>query len=308
MKKLILSFLLIPVLVFAQTDSGPVNTESVLKELQKIKGSRETNLKSQLNQIFQTVKSAASNGTEAIDLYLQAEFSTQFNGQNQDKVQFLEWKKKQSDKLKSKTFQEALRLYLSYLALTIQSSMGTKNEEMIQPLINYTVMASPEIEFLTDGDEFMKRPLDNSLIVRYLGLTLTPQTSWINTPGNLDEMYSEVIMPDFRLKKSPQAIEYWNRQIEKESNSIENEKRVFQVDQFTRIRKPALLWNKALEFYLIGQKNRGITEMLSVIKAYPTHPDAAGWVTKLEEYIATQTPLPSSAPLPPSTPSITPAS
>jgi len=307
MKKLFLFILLITCNAFAQPDGPPVNPESVLKELHKIKGTRETSLKTQLYQIYQTVNAASLNGSEAMDLYLQAEFSTQFNGESRDKIQFIDWKKKQSDKLKSKSFKESLRLYLSYLALTLENSMGTKIENLIPSLLNYTTQVSSEIEFLDDGNELMKNPLDKSLIVSYLGVTLTPQANWVNTPGNLDDIFQKVILPEFRLKENPLAIEYWNSQIERESEASQYDKRLFQADQFATIRKPTLFWNKAREYYLIGQKNRGITEMLAVIKAYPTHPDASAWAAKLEEYIASipkvvptpsLVPSPTTAPLP----------
>ena len=286
MKKLFLIVLtLASTTAFSMTDAPPVNTEVVLKELQKLKGTHDVSLKNQLYQIYQMVNSAASNGNDAMDLYLQAEFATQFNGQSRDKVQFQEWKKKQSDKLKSKSFQESLRLYLTYLAITIQSSMGAKTVDLIQPLINYSGQVFTEQEFLEDGDELMKKPLDGSLIVRYLNLNLTPQTGWVNTPGNVDDIYLKVILPELRILQNPMALEYWDRQITKEAETISNDKRIFQSELFNNVRKPTLYWNKAMEFYLIGQKNRGITEMLAVIKAYPNHPDAAGWVSKLEQYI-----------------------
>ena len=270
----------------AQPDATPLNTGNILKELQKIKSNHDVNLQGQLSKSLQMVNSAASNGSVALDYYLQAQFSTQFDGQNHDKSQFQEWKKKQSDKLKSKSFQEALRLYMVYLSLTIQSSMGVKDADLIPSLVNYTTQILNENEFLADGDEFMKKTLIGSLIVQWLGVNLTPSKNWVGAPANVDEMYGKIILPYYREKGDPSAVDYWNRLIERETTAESKESRTFQVDQFTYNRKPTLYWSRALEFYLIGQKNRGLTEMLAVIKAYPNHPTATNWAEKLEQYIS----------------------
>lgn len=266
-------------------DSPPVNTDAVLKELQQIKDTRENSIKNQLGQVLQTVNSAASNGGAALDLYLQAQFATQFDGQSHEKTQFQEWKKKEADKLKSKSFQEALRLYLIYLSLTLQSSSGVKTADLIPHLVGYTTQVLSEADFLADGNELMKKALGESIIVRGLGVNLNPAAEWVMIPGNIDEMYQKVILPELREKKDPAAVEYWSRKIDRESDASASSKRNFDADRFAKTRKPTLLWNRAKEFYLIGYQNRGIAEMLVVIKTYPTHPDAAAWAEQLEQYL-----------------------
>ena len=104
-------------------------------------------------------------------------------------------------------------------------------------------------------------------------------------PANVDEMFTKIILPALRLKKDPTAVDYWTRKIEMESASSAKAKRTFDAERFAKFRKPTLLWNRAKEFYLIGQKNRGFTEMFAVVKAYPTHPDAEGWAGQLEQLI-----------------------
>jgi len=76
-------------------------------------------------KVIETFNAAASNGT-ALDLYEQAVQVIQFDGESREITQFHDWKKKETDRLKSKGFQEALRLHLIYLALTIQNAGGTK--------------------------------------------------------------------------------------------------------------------------------------------------------------------------------------
>ena len=271
--------------VFAETDAPAVNTDTILKELEKIKDSRQTAIKGQLGKIIQTVNAAAANPSAALDLYLQAAFATRFDGENHEKTQFSDWKKKQSDTLKSKTFQEALRFYLIYLSLTLQSTAGVKNSDMVPSLTNYTLQVLTENDWDVDSDDLMRKPLADSLIVRGFGVTLTPAEGWVTVPGNIDDMYMKVILPELRLKKDAAAVEYWNRKIAMESDSASKAKRNYDADRFARIRKPTLLWSRAKEIFLIGQKNRGINEMLAVIKAFPIHPDAEDWANQLEQCI-----------------------
>ena len=286
MTKPTILLLLLASSAFAQQTLQPVDSNALLKELQKIKETRQTSIKSQLGKVYQTVNSAASNGNAAMDLYLQSEYTTQFDGKGHEKTQFQDWKKKEADRLKSKGFQEALRLHLVYLSLTLQSSSGIKNSEMVPALTSYATQVQAESDLLSDDKEFMKRPLNDGMIVRALGVALTPTENWVMTPGNVDEMYQKIILPALREKKDAKAIEYWDRKLDKEYAAATDSERTFDADRFATLRRPALLWNRALEFYLIDQKNRGVAEMFAMIKAYPTHPDAAAWTTQLEQYLA----------------------
>jgi len=286
MKKAFIIPFLVATSALAQPDAPPVNTDAILKELQQIKDTGEASIKNQFARVLQTVNSASSNGSAAMDLYLQANRSVQFSGQSNESVQFQEWKKKEGDKLKSKGFQEALRLYLVYLSLTLQSSMGAKTSDLIAPLVNYATQVNADADFIEDGRDLMNKSLGESVIVRGFGVALKPASNWVMTPGDIDEMYLRIILPALREKQDPSAVEYWNQKIERESEATISSKRNFDQDRFTKNRKPALLWNRAKEFYLIGQKNRGITEMFAVIKACPSHPDCARWIAEFEGLLA----------------------
>ena len=286
MKKTTLLFCLLASSALAQQSTSSLNPDAVLKELEKIKEARNTSIKSELNKLYQTVNSAASSTSAAMDLYLQATYATQFDGQNHEKSWFQDWKKKEADKLKSKGFQEGLRLYLVYLSMTLQSSAGSKNADMVPALMNYCAQVEAQGDDLKDAKELLKRSLNESVIVRQSGVNLTPQENWVMTPGNTEEIYQKVILPVLRDKKDPAAVDYWSRKLANEVAGASYLKNAYDVDHFANLRKPTLLWSKASEFYLIGQKDRGISEMMAVIRAYPTHPDADQWVEKVKGYLA----------------------
>jgi len=77
-------------------------------------------------------------------------------------------------------------------------------------------------------------------------------------------------------------VDYWNGKLQREFDNASNSKRTFVSERFAQITKPDLLWNRAMEYYQIGQEKRGLTDMLEIIKTYPTHPEAAQWTAQIE--------------------------
>jgi hypothetical protein len=60
--------------------------------------------------------------------------------------------------------------------------------------------------------------------------------------------------------------------------------------QWTQVRLPRLQWSRAQDVFLIGQRNRAVTDMFNLIKTYPQHPDNAAWISRLESLLAPQAP------------------
>jgi len=291
MKKTTLLFCLLASSALAQQSSLPLNPDSVLKELDKIKETRDASTRSQLNRFYQTITSAISSNSAAMELYLQATYTTQFDGQSHEKAYFQDWKKKEAEKFKSRGFQDGLHLYLVYLGMTLQSSSGIKNADMLPALMNYI----SQVEALgtdnqKEADQFLKRSVGDSVIVQQAGIHLTPQENWVMNPGSTEEMYQKVILPALRDKKDPAAINYWNHKIDQEMAGASYLKNSYDIDHFATLRKPTLLWSRAQEFYKIGQKDQGIREMLGVIRAYPSHPDADQWAGQLRGYLSGNAP------------------
>src|SRR5438552_775112 len=86
----------------------------------------------------QTRRKCAGNNANAIVFYEDAIRATQFEGESREGSKFREWKKKEGDKLKARELQNAIRLHLNYIALTLQRSAGASISELVPALINYT--------------------------------------------------------------------------------------------------------------------------------------------------------------------------
>jgi len=270
--------------VCAFADSQTVNTDALLKELQSIKNQQQNTIKVQREKIIQLFQSAASSPGSALDLYMQAVEATRFDGQNHEITQFREWRKKQADKLKDKGFQEALRLHLVYLVLTLENAGGLKPKDLLPSLVSYTSELLVAKSYV-GNQELLDKDLNESIFVKWYGISgmLAGGTEgWVMAPGSFDEIYQKTILPILREKKDPAAVEYWNEKMQREYSSSVNSGRTFDAERYSNITKPGLLWSRAMEYCLIGQKSQGFTEMLAIIKSYPTHPSASQWISQFE--------------------------
>ena len=110
--------------------------------------------------------------------------------------------------------------------------------------------------------------------------------SWEGSAGNVDGIYQQILLPEMRVRKDPHAIDYWDAKLRHETDNASKAKLAFEIDKFNAERRPQILWSRAREFSNIGLKNRAATEMFTVIKSFPAHPDATSWVSELTTLIA----------------------
>jgi hypothetical protein len=111
-------------------------------------------------------------------------------------------------------------------------------------------------------------------------------TGWEAVPGKIDGIFNAIIVPEFRATKDPRLMDYWEMMLRKNQERIFAGMPSFKEKEITQVERPAMQWARAQDLLLLGLKNRAITEMFNLIKAYPQHPDAAGWITRLEQVLA----------------------
>ncbi len=109
---------------------------------------------------------------------------------------------------------------------------------------------------------------------------------WEAVPGNVSGIYNAIILPEFRDSRDPRLLEYWDMMLRKNQESLYAGMPAFDEKQKTQIERPKIMWDRTQDMLVLGLKNRAVTEMFNLIKANPQHPDAAGWITKLEQIVA----------------------
>jgi hypothetical protein len=140
-------FALVPAPVRAQSDRAPVDAASVLADLAKIEQTRERTTATLRREAIATLQQAATSGSAAAKLY---ENATEGAGQ----PDFSEWKKKNSDLLRSRVFQEALQLRWRYLALSLERGEDDDAARWADPSLRY---AGELARWMTEGD-FRRAP------------------------------------------------------------------------------------------------------------------------------------------------------
>jgi hypothetical protein len=162
-------------------------------------------------------------------------------------------------------------------------------------------------------DQIMRLSVANSPVARWLqlgdmfadakrkakeGAQGGGQGAWELVAGNVEGIYHSVILPEYRAAKDPRLLEYWDMVLKRESDRVQQNKLDVEQRDWTTLKRPAILWNRAQDVLLLGQRNRAIGEMFNLIKTFPQHPDAANWIGQLEGMIMPSTPAPAPAAAP----------
>lgn len=275
----------------AQTaqDAPPVNAASIMAGLRAIEQKQAQQTRAQADRVLRDFSAASSSNGSAVAFYLDAVEQTQFQGQNREHTQFQEWKKKEAEKLKSPDFATAARLHLAYLVLTLQRADGATTGQLLPALLGYTGDLAAAYDTTYD-QELMKTSVSSGIFAHWYGIEtlLSKAKDWEFTPGNLDGIFQKTILPEFRQKRDPRAVAYWDSKLAREAAKASQSKLTITGQNFDNVRRPELLWSRAQEMLRIGQRNRAITEMFALVQGYPAHPNAGEWINSLKDLLSSK--------------------
>lgn len=310
----------------AQTtdNTPPVNAAQMLQALQVLRDQQAATVKASKQQIIAQVTAAASSPEKAVALWFEAVRMTEFEGAGHESTQFMAWKNGEGEAFKDHEIQNALRLYFTWLSYTLQRSNGAKVKDLLPTVISYTKdlqgdllaieavedaqkrekemnagkapargakgggKAGSEVNIKKVHDSILKRPLDGSLYVQWMKIgDWTQVEKWEQTPGSFDGIYRNIILPQMRLEKDPRLLEYWDMKMKMAADEAARTRLAFDADKFNSLTMPTLLWGKYNDEIVLGQRNRALTEMFTLIKKYPTHPDTKDWSSTLEQLLTT---------------------
>ncbi|MDB6149682.1 MAG: hypothetical protein JWQ44_1130 [Chthoniobacter sp.] len=298
-------------------DAAPVDFAALLRDLKLIRETQVTQSKQQRQTALQQVQSAAANGERAAVIWEDAIRAVQFDGAAKEGTAFRDWKEKEGAGLSTKEGRNAARLYFTWLGLTLQRDGGATVKDLMPQVINYTKELSADQQAMDLLEETIKREkelsagkhggprrsndeqvakrihdlvlgkgLGGSAVVQWMKIAdFVKPEKWETTPGNYDGIFNQIVLPELRAQKDPRVLDYWDMRLKKEAESASKAKLAFEIDKFNNERRPTLLWNRAEDMLLIGQRNRAMTEMFNLIKTYPKHPEGEGWLEKLENLI-----------------------
>jgi hypothetical protein len=324
------ALILCPLAATAQQGDAPApDTAQILQFLQQLKEQQAQQVKAARQKIIQDALAAAATPTAASAAWVESVRVTQFQGAEKEGAQFREWREREGAAFSDGEVQRAAQLYFRWLALTAQRASGTPVRELLPQIIQFTKDVAADHQAMdaflqkaqkdkelaqsrTQGqrrdrsgedertrrvrENVLNKPLPGGAPVRALRAEeLIKTDKWEMTPGNIDGIFTGIVLPELRIAKDPRVLEYWDMRIKREGEDIKT-KAAFEQEKFNQERYPALLWSRAQEFVLLGQPNRALGEMFKVVRAYPQHPDLGNWITQLEGLLSKASTAPAPSP------------
>ncbi len=312
--------------LLAQQDSQPVNASAILQDLDKIELQQKQTVLSARQSATAQIRAAANSPSAADALYEQAVEAMQFDGIKNKGGNFAEWKSSKAPLLRSKEMQAILSFHLRYLALSLDRFGSDKPELFAQPAYDYVKeLAAYDVNFTKLGQkgpdpqsqrdrdeaalnkeilnakkELLGASLNESVFVKWLRLEpfLPKGDDWELKPGDLSGILDKDVRSVFRKAKDPRIIETWEYEMKVKADRVTATRLDHAADDFNTVTRPQMQFSRANDMILIGQKNRGIAEIYSMIKTYPTHADFGQWVQRLRELLKASEPAPAAAAAP----------
>ncbi|TSA30733.1 MAG: hypothetical protein D4R65_12660 [Verrucomicrobiaceae bacterium] len=285
-----------------QQDIAPPDLISLAREIETLEQRQKQGKLSEKNSLLGQIQTAASSGPAAANFYTKAVEEVQFKGKKDKPEAFADWKKSHDDMLRSKEMQTALVLHLKYLLLSLQRKGLEKPETQLPAITAYIneLVGADDLFFASPAppDPKKKGPpkdewkglLDNPLIddkkpsrsvfVEWLRLEewLPEAKNWEFKPGDLAGILDKNVRSVLRDKRDPQLIPTWDMQMKVEAERITSGRLAHKADEFNTVTKPRMLFKRAQDMAVIGQPNRGLVEVVALVRAYPSHPDFPAWL------------------------------
>jgi hypothetical protein len=279
--------LLLPTLCLLSTSllaqySPPIDTASILAGLKDLKAAHVSSSRSQLSQTISDFSNASANDSAALAFYLEAIRVTEFVGQPHEQNAFRDWKKREASNLSA----SAIRSCLRYTTISLQRSAGATDDQIFPLLLDYAQETNSMLSSVS-GQKILDQPITGNVFAKWynLGDRLGGLKDWEDKPGDVDGIYEKFLLPIMRRNRDERILKYWDQKIANETSAASESAAAFNTDRFNQTRRPSLLWSRAEDMIAISLRNQGITEMYSIIKSFPNHPDAGKWIDELQSLL-----------------------
>ena len=176
-------------------------------------------------------------------------------------------------------------------------------KQMHDSILRTAVSASPIAKYFGLEDILPRASTQTDRLAKSVAKMLgenkapaAPDESWPMNPGDLEGIHQSIILPEYRASRDPRILEYWDRVLRREADTVAKRKVDYEEKRFATIRRPELLWSRAEDLYQVGLKNRAISEMVGVLKSNSLHPRIDSWISQLESLLASSADAPLAPP------------
>jgi hypothetical protein len=139
------------------------------------------------------------------------------------------------------------------------------------------------------GEKIMQEEVSQNVFAKWYTLTeqLSGLQNWNMVPADIDGIYTQFLLPIMRKNHDPRILDYWDTKIMSARGAASDATAAFNADAYNSTTRPTLLWSRAEDEIVIGQRDQGLNDMYSLVKNFPAHPDAKKWITELEGLLTT---------------------
>jgi hypothetical protein len=268
----------------AQNDRPPLDAAMTLADLAKLEEANKRATEARRKEAVSALRQAASSLGASARLY---ETAIEAAGQ----TAMADWRKKNADLLRSKTFQEAVQLHLRYLVLSLERGRTDEASRWVDPSLRY---ARELAGLLTDKNfraapgparDLLFKPQTDGVFTRWLrlGPLLPPGDQWEPVPGNLAGVLEKNVRIPWRAAGDPRLDTAWQLELETGAALADADSSERAAEDFNTRTAPTLLYRRATDRAATGQPNRAAADLLALARQHPGHPDFPTWAATLRK-------------------------
>ncbi len=270
----------------------PSETKLLLDSIKDLKGKVKDQRYGIHASAIKAFRAAAASTTSAYDFYLKCYKEMNFTRKGARESDYLEWKKKNRDYLRSREHSEARRMQLQYLVLTLRAAQFTKKEQYysiipeLTTLIDNALSAYPH---LGSSRKILHSDAVGSTFGRVYDLqsTLKRNKNWGRSPMDIDGIYDRTILPMYRSNEKVDDLSAaWDKRISQRIRMVGALGSSESESKFTRDTLPRLNWEKNMDLLRGGKRRKALTAMVSLVRSNPEHENIDQWLDKLEGYLS----------------------
>jgi hypothetical protein len=312
----------------AQDIPPPQNKPALLQELDKIASGSDALTQKRRAEAISRLQTGSSSGSAAVELYVSAMENTKYRDNHQD---FIDWRQKKQNELHHTSFQNAAQLQLRYILLGLQRSTQKTALMQVPEFLEY-LNSLASLHFLEEGFaptrtqkgargavqapsppsdkvipealSLIRQPATKSSVVEWLQIDdLLPGKDFESSAGNFEGILEKNVKTPLRGTNDTRLPGAWDFQITTEAAVANAANSQQQTETFRNERLPELIFGKLKDTAAIGQPNRALTEMMTLIRTYPSNSSVDVWITTARGLLTNRpaAPTPAATPQPATT-------
>lgn len=271
-----------------------LNAEQVLKELSQIEEQKALAVRAELESRVESLRRAIEGGYAATMVFERAYLSTQYDGVTNANQRFYEWKRRNTELLRSPALQKAVEFHIRYLLLSLDYA---QREDPSSDLAEESYAYARDLAEVLSGKDYanlsgpaaalLQQPVASGMFAKWLSISdwLPKSGDWEASAGNIDGILEKNVRTPWRKKKDPRLTDTWDLQLAFHEARAQQGRLNILADLNDTISAPRCTFGRARERAVLGEVNQAVTEILELAKKHPEHPDFPQWAAEIRNML-----------------------